>query len=76
MKSKVKKTGVTIHFVNEKYDQGYIIMQQQVRVMKNDTTDTLSKRVLKEEYSLFLKVVNMFCRDKIKVLNKKVIIYD
>ena len=67
-------TGVTIHFVNGKYDKGLIIMQEQVAVDKKDNAQSLSKKVLKKEYELYLKVVNLFCKEKIRIENNLVII--
>ncbi len=46
-----KKTGVTIHLVDEGYDTGPIIAQCEVLVMENDTIESLSKRVLKREHT-------------------------
>ena len=43
----VKVTGATVHFVNEIPDGGRIIMQKAVNIRKNDTPETLQKRVMK-----------------------------
>ena len=43
----VKVTGATVHFVNEIADDGEIIMQKAVNVRKNDTPESLQKRVMK-----------------------------
>ncbi len=43
----VKVTGATVHFVNEIPDGGEIIMQKAVKVLKNDTAETLQKRVMR-----------------------------
>ena len=43
----VKVTGATVHFVNEIPDGGKIIMQKAVKILKNDTPETLQKRVMK-----------------------------
>ena len=44
----VKVTGATVHFVNEIPDGGRIIMQKAVAVRRNDTPETLQKRVMKQ----------------------------
>lgn len=44
----VKVTGATVHFVNEVTDGGKIIMQKAVNIRKNDTPETLQKRVMRE----------------------------
>ena len=72
--SKDDITGVTIHFINDEYDRGPIIMQEEVSVTKSDNPITLSQKVLNVEYELYLKVVRLFCNNKIKVDKNKVII--
>ncbi|MBO5041134.1 MAG: phosphoribosylglycinamide formyltransferase [Clostridia bacterium] len=44
----VKVTGATVHFVNEIPDGGRIIMQKAVKICKNDTPESLQKRVMKQ----------------------------
>ena len=46
-------TGCSVHFVTAKNDSGKIIMQKKVRIKKNDTIDSLSKKVLKKEHLLY-----------------------
>ena len=72
IESKDKLTGVTIHFVDNEYDRGPIIKQVEIIVKDNDTPLTLSKRVLEKEYTLYLKVVDLFCQDKIEIKGTKV----
>ena len=43
----VKVTGATVHFVNEIPDGGKIIMQKAVKILANDTPETLQKRVMR-----------------------------
>ena len=69
-----KITGATIHFINNEYDRGPIIMQDKVCVRKSDNPMTLSKKVLEIEYKLYLKVIELFCDNKIQVDKNKVII--
>jgi len=71
--SGVKVTGVTIHFVDEKYDNGAIICQEQVAVQENDTPESLAHRVLEVEHRLYPEVVQALCEDKIKVRDRKVV---
>jgi folate-dependent phosphoribosylglycinamide formyltransferase PurN len=60
LKSGVDYTGCTVHFVDEKYDHGPVIMQKKVAVMKDDTSQTLAARVLEEEHKLYPEAVRMF----------------
>ena len=53
-------TGVTVHFVEEQYDQGEIIEQQAVPIEPCDTPNSLAKRVLAVEYSLLIKTIRTF----------------
>ncbi len=70
----VKITGCTTHFIDEGVDTGPIIMQCAVPVRQDDTIDTLSVRILKEEHHIFPESVKLFCEDKLKIYNNKVII--
>lgn len=47
------RSGATVHFVNEEYDKGRIIMQNHVPVLAGDTPETLAKRVLRCEHRLY-----------------------
>ena len=48
-----KFAGCSVHFVTAKRDSGKIIMQKKVKIKKNDTIDSLSKKVLKKEHLLY-----------------------
>ena len=52
-----KFSGCTVHFVNEKLDSGKIILQKKVRIFKNDNSEKLSKRILKQEHLLYPKAL-------------------
>ncbi len=52
-----KYSGCTVHYVNSKLDDGKIILQKQVQIFKNDTTDKLSRRILKQEHILYPKAI-------------------
>ena len=74
IESKDSVTGVTIHFIDNEYDRGPIIMQAEVPVNDSDTANILSKKVLEMEYKLYLKVVELFCSNKIQIEKDRVII--
>jgi len=57
IRSKELKTGVTVHFVNEDYDKGPIVYQEEIPVLSNDTAVKLSKRVLKLEHEIYSKII-------------------
>ncbi len=69
-----KFSGCTVHFVDAKMDSGPIIIQAVVKIKENDTIESLSKRILKEEHKIYPEAVNLFARKKIKVSKGKTII--
>ncbi len=54
-----KESGITIHLVNENYDEGKILSQEKCDVLQNDTPELLAKRVLKLEHEFYPKVVEV-----------------
>tara|TARA_Y100000310_G_scaffold23031_1_gene22077 strand:+ start:1958 stop:2590 length:633 start_codon:yes stop_codon:yes gene_type:complete len=66
-----RESGATVHFVDEIYDHGPIILQKKVEVMETDTPESLAARVLKVEHELFPEVVKAFCENKIIMENNK-----
>ena len=55
-------TGATVHFVNERYDEGRIIAQWPVPVNPDDTPETLGQRVLEVEHILYPAAVEWLVR--------------
>ncbi len=53
LKNKEKFSGCTVHIVNHKLDSGKIVLQKKVKVKKNDSPSSLSRRILKEEHKLY-----------------------
>lgn len=62
IENKESKSGITIHYVNEKYDEGTIIFQKEIVLQKGETATTLSKRTLELEHHWFPRIIE-------KVLN-------
>ncbi|CAH2211975.1 phosphoribosylglycinamide formyltransferase [Tepidibacter aestuarii] len=69
-----KITGATVHFVDEKADNGPIIIQEAVEVEDVDTVDTLQKRVLHVEHNILKKAVKLFCDEKLEIRGRRVLI--
>lgn len=65
IEAKEEISGATIHFVNNKYDEGNIISQITVKVNKNDTPETLSKKVQDAEKVQLIEVLKNFIDGKI-----------
>jgi len=51
------ETGITIHFVNEHYDEGAIIHQAKTQITSKDTTEKIAEKVHALEYEHFPKVI-------------------
>jgi phosphoribosylglycinamide formyltransferase 1 len=52
-----KKSGITIHYVNEHYDEGAIIFQAQCDVLPEDTPDSLADRIHKLEHAYYPEII-------------------
>ena len=52
-----KFSGCTVHIVNANLDSGKIILQKQVKINKKDNSETLSKKILKQEHLLYPKAL-------------------
>lgn len=53
--------GCTVHFVTSDLDLGPIIIQAAVPVLQNDTVETLSARVLREEHRIYPQAIRWLC---------------
>jgi len=62
-----KLTGCTVHFCDDEYDHGPIVMQQAVPVADDDTAETLAARVFTAECELLPTAVNLFAENKLKI---------
>jgi len=68
----VKVTGATVHFVDDKYDHGPIILQEAIPVLPDDTPDTLADRVQALERELYPKAIQLFAEGRLIVEGRKV----
>ena len=60
-----KETGVTIHLVDEEYDQGEILSQCRIPVRPGDTVATLSQRVLEREHTFLVETLKRIIEGEI-----------
>jgi len=74
LKYGVKYSGCTVHFVDAGMDTGPIIIQAVVKIKENDTEESLSKRILKEEHRIYPEAVDLIARNKIKISGRRTII--
>lgn len=65
LKSGVKKTGCTLHFVDEGADTGPIILQKEVAIAEDETVDSLKIKVQKAEQEIILQGIELFKQGKI-----------
>jgi len=72
IKSGVKKSGCTVHFVDEGIDSGPIIMQASVNLENGETEDSLSKKILIKEHQIFPKVLQLLCSKKIHIIGQNI----
>ena len=52
-----KFSGCTVHFVNSRLDSGKIILQKRVKITKNETEDTLARKILVQEHKLYPRAI-------------------
>ncbi|PLX08261.1 MAG: phosphoribosylglycinamide formyltransferase [Marinilabiliales bacterium] len=57
LENKEEETGITIHYVNQHYDEGQIIFQESVKIDSNDTIDSIANKVHKLEYMFFPTII-------------------
>ena len=68
LKSGVKVTGATVHFVDEVYDHGAIIMQKAVYVQNGDTPEVLQHRVMEEaEWQILPRTIDLIAHGRVTV---------
>jgi len=65
-RSGAKKTGVTVHFVDEELDHGAIVLQEAVKIEEKDTPESLEEKIHKVEHKLYPEAVRLFVEGKIK----------
>ena len=57
--AKEQETGVTVHYVDEQYDHGSIILQKRIPVLPADTPETLAQRVHQLEYEIYPEAIKL-----------------
>ncbi|HXG24901.1 MAG TPA: phosphoribosylglycinamide formyltransferase [Chthonomonadales bacterium] len=72
LESGMKVSGCTVHFVDEHYDTGPIILQATVPVRDDDTPETLAARVLPEEHKTYVCAIRLFAEGRLRIEGKRV----
>lgn len=57
LNNKDEETGISIHYINENYDEGELIAQKRIKLAQNETVETIAQKVHKLEYEWFPKVI-------------------
>ena len=68
----VRFSGCTVHFVNEECDEGPIIIQAVVPVFPDDSEESLSARILKEEHRIYPRAIQLYSEGRLHVVGQKV----
>ena len=69
----VKFTGCTVHIVDEGVDTGPIVCQAVVPVRDDDTVETLSARILKEEHRIYSEAIGLLLEGRVQVSGRRVV---
>ena len=69
----VKYAGCTVHFVDENLDAGPIILQAVVPVADDDTAETLSEKILREEHRIYSEAVRIVLEGRFTIEGRRVI---
>ncbi len=70
--SGAKVTGCTVHFADNQYDHGAIILQRPVPVLDDDTPETLAARVFKEECEAYPEAIRLFAEGRLRIEGRRV----
>jgi phosphoribosylglycinamide formyltransferase 1 len=67
-----KVSGCTVHFVNDDYDSGPIILQRTCPVLEEDTPETLAHRVFEEEKIAYPQAIRLFQERRLRIEGRRV----
>jgi phosphoribosylglycinamide formyltransferase-1 len=70
----VRYSGCTVHFIDKGVDTGPIILQRVVPVRQDDTEESLSARILKEEHRTYPEAVRLFAEGRLRTEGRRVFI--
>jgi formyltetrahydrofolate-dependent phosphoribosylglycinamide formyltransferase len=68
----VKVSGCTVHFADNVYDHGPIILQRTVPVLDDDTPDTLAARVFEQECEAYPEAIRLFAEGRLQIEGRRV----
>lgn len=65
-------SGCTVHFVDEEYDHGPVILQRECPVLPDDNPETLAARVFEQECRAYPEAVRLFAEGRLKIHGDRV----
>jgi formyltetrahydrofolate-dependent phosphoribosylglycinamide formyltransferase len=68
----VKVSGCTVHFADNEYDHGPIIVQRTVAVLDDDTPETLAARIFEQECKAYPEAIQLFAAGKLHIEGRRV----
>ncbi len=68
----MKLSGCTVHFVDDSYDKGPIILQRPVPVLERDTPQSLAARVFKEECKALPDAITLYAEGGLEIHGRRV----
>jgi formyltetrahydrofolate-dependent phosphoribosylglycinamide formyltransferase len=68
----VKVSGCTVHFADNVYDHGPIVLQRTVSVLEDDTRDSLEVRVFEQECEAYPEAIRLFAEGRLKIEGRRV----
>jgi len=63
----VKVAGCTVHFADEEFDRGPIIIQAAVPVREDDTAESLAARILEKEHIIYARAIQWFAQGRLRL---------
>jgi phosphoribosylglycinamide formyltransferase 1 len=72
--SGTKESGCTVHFADDEYDRGPIILQRKVPVLPGDTADALAARVFAEECLAYPEAIRLFAAGRLALDGRRVVV--
>ena len=74
LEAKEAFSGATVHFVDEEYDTGPILLQKKVPVLPDDTPNSLAERVLAVEHKIFPEAIDLIAQGRVQIKGRRAII--
>jgi phosphoribosylglycinamide formyltransferase 1 len=68
----VKVSGCTVHFADNEYDHGPIILQRVVPVEEDDTPESLQARVFAQECEAYPEAITLFAQGRLRIEGRRV----